>query len=69
MTKCKQDDNGNPIGHANDNPILDTREYIVEFDDSDVTELTANLITESMYAQCDPNGNQYPYLTRQVRIC
>ncbi len=59
MTKHKRDDNGNPIGRANDNPILDTREYIVKFDDGDVTELTANLIAESMYAQCDPNSNQY----------
>ena len=32
------------------------------FDDGDVTELTANLIAESMYAQCDPNGNQYVLL-------
>ncbi len=32
------------------------------FDGGDVTELTANLIAESMYAQCDPNGNQYVLL-------
>ena len=31
----------------------------MEFDDGDVTELTANLIAESMYVQCDPDGNQY----------
>jgi hypothetical protein len=31
----------------------------VEFDDNDQTELTANLIAESMYAQGDPDGNQY----------
>ena len=29
----KRDANGNPIGKANSNPILDTREYIVEFED------------------------------------
>ncbi len=62
MTKRKQGDNGNPTERANDNPILDTREYIVKFDDGDVTELTANLIAESMYAQCDPDGNQYALL-------
>ncbi len=32
------------------------------FDDGDVTELTANLIAKSMYAQCDPDGNQYVLL-------
>ena len=31
----------------------------MEFYDNDQTELTANLIAESMYAQCDPDGNQY----------
>ena len=29
------------------------------FDGGDVTDLTANLIAESMYAQCDPDRNQY----------
>jgi hypothetical protein len=43
---------------ANANPILDTREYVITFDDGDLTELSANLIVESMYAQCDPYGNQ-----------
>ena len=50
------------MGHANPNPILDTREYTVTFDDGDVTNLTANLIAESMYAQCDLDGNQYVLL-------
>jgi hypothetical protein len=35
----------------------------VEFDDEDQVELTANLIAELMYAQCDPDGNQYLILT------
>ncbi len=69
MTKCKQDDNGNPTGRASDNPILDTREYIVKFDDGDVNELTANLIAKSMYTQCNPNGNQYVLLDDIVDYC
>jgi hypothetical protein len=40
---------GNVIGRANDNPILDTRSYVVDFDDGDTTELTANLKAESKY--------------------
>ncbi len=62
MTSRKRDVDGNLKGTANDNPILDTREYVVTFDDGDVTDLTANLIAESMYAQCNPDGNQYVLL-------
>ena len=54
----KRDADGNPIGRADANPILDTRAYIVEFNDGDEAELNANLIAEAMYAQCDPDGNQ-----------
>ena len=57
VTTQKRDLDGNLKGTANENPILDTREYVVPFDDGDVTDLTANLIAESMYAQCDPDGN------------
>ncbi len=62
VTSWKRDVDGNLKGTANDNPILDTREYVVTFDDGDVTDLTANLIAKSMYAQCDPDGNQYVLL-------
>ncbi len=62
VTAQKRDADGNPKGRANFNPILDTREYTVTFDNGDVTDLTANLIAESMYAQCDPDGNQYVLL-------
>ena len=55
----KHDQDGNPIGLANSNPILDTRLYIFHFDDGDQTELTANMIAESLYSQCDPDGNEY----------
>jgi hypothetical protein len=49
MTVHKHDRNGNPIGRANDNPILDTRSYIVDFDDGNQTELTTNMIAELLY--------------------
>jgi hypothetical protein len=54
----KRDTDGNPIGRAAANPILDTREYIVEFEDGNEAELNVNLIAEAMYAQCNPDGNQ-----------
>ena len=53
VTERKRDHEGNVIGRSNANPILDTREYEVKFEDGDVTELTANAIAESMYAMCD----------------
>ncbi len=52
VKSCKRDAEGNPIGQADANPILNTREceYIVEFDDGVEADLNANLITEAMYA-------------------
>ena len=47
------------MGLANPNPILESRQYIVEFEDGTEGELTVNVIAQSMYAQCDPDGNQY----------
>jgi hypothetical protein len=62
ITSQKRDNNSNPIGLANANSILDTREYMFTFDDGDETVLNANLIAEAMYAQCNPDGNQYVLL-------
>ena len=50
---------GNPIGTSNQNPILDTHLYEVEFPGGEMTKLAMNIIAESMYAQCDLNGNDY----------
>ena len=62
VTKRARDSDGNPLGNANDNSILDTRQYIVQFADGDEAELAANVIATNMYAQCDPDGNQYVLL-------
>ena len=55
----KHDANSNPIGRSKQNPILDTHLYEVEFPGREMTELAANIIAESMYAQCDIDGNEY----------
>ena len=34
----------------------------MEFPGDKMTELVANIIAESMYAQCDVNGNENPLL-------
>ena len=59
VTKRARESNSNPLGTANTNPILDTLQYIVEFSDRDEAELAANVIAKNMYAQYDPDGNQY----------
>ena len=62
VTKRARDSEGNPLGTSHENPILDTRQYIVEFNDGDEAELSANVIATNMYAQCDTDGNQYVLL-------
>eukprot|EP00804_Cyclotella_cryptica_P030525 CCRYP_020633-RA/>CCRYP_020633-RA protein AED:0.28 eAED:0.28 QI:0/0/0/1/0/0/4/0/472 len=46
--KRERDAEGNLIGRANNNPILDTHQYEVQFADGEVTELTANAIAEAI---------------------
>ena len=52
----KHNGEGQPVGRANSNPILDTRLYGVEFDDGVVREYSANVIAENLYAQVDEEG-------------
>ena len=54
------------MGRAHTNPILDTRIYQFEFIGGKVTELTANVISESMYTQYDADGNEYLLLDALV---
>ena len=49
---------GEVYGKRNQNPILDTRTYDVEFPDGAFGEYTANTIAENMYSQCDAEGRQ-----------
>ena len=55
----KRGADGSLIGKANQNPILDTRIYNVEFADGQTAELAANVIAQNIYAMCDTEGNQY----------
>jgi hypothetical protein len=55
----KRDADGNPIGIANQNPILDTLIYEVQFPDGHTESYAANIIVENMYAQVDHEGNQF----------
>ena len=57
VTKRLRDANGLPIGTANDNPILDTHMYEVEYPDGHKASLSANAIAQNMFAQVDEEGN------------
>ena len=57
VKRRNKDDDGNPVGRRDANPILDTREYEVEFPDGSIDVLTANTIAEAMYAQVDGDGH------------
>ena len=62
VVRRRVDDNGNPTGKANENPILDTREYEVQFGDGDILEYSANVIAENLYSQVDAEGHRYVLL-------
>jgi len=55
--KC--DHNGLPIGKQNNNPILDTCIYELQFPDGHMEKFAANVIAEYLYSQIDNEGNQY----------
>ena len=59
VTKRLKDAKGQPIGTANENPILDTRMYEVEYLDGYKTSLAANTIAENLFAQVDAEGNRH----------
>jgi hypothetical protein len=55
----KRDQDGKPIGSSNPNPLVDTRGYLVCFEDHGTEETyTANLIAESVYSQIDNDGRR-----------
>ena len=58
VTKRLKDANDIPIGTADDNPLLDTRMYEVEYLDGERASLSANHIAENLFAQVDDEGNR-----------
>ena len=62
MKNRVSDLNGNPIGKRNDNPILDTRMYDLQFPDGSVEQYTANIVAESMYSSIDDDGRMFSLL-------
>ena len=59
VTKRLRDTQVLPIGTANENPILETRIYEVEYLYGFTTSMAANSIAENMFAQADEDGNYH----------
>jgi hypothetical protein len=49
---------GRPVGRPSTNPLLDSRQYEVEYLDGETEILTANIIAENLLAQVDDEGHQ-----------
>ena len=50
------------IGTYNDNPILNSRLYIVAFTDGEVKEFAENILAENCMPQIDSNGHHSLFL-------
>jgi hypothetical protein len=62
VTKRAWDNEGNPIGQRNANPLLDTCEYECTMDDGTVYWYNANVIVENIFLQCNNKGRQHAVL-------
>lgn len=58
VKRRKLDEDGKPVGVPNDNPLLDTRQYEVQFEDGRVEVYSANILAENILAQVDDQGHR-----------
>ena len=66
VTKWLRDADSIPIGMANENPILDSRMYEVEYQDSTKASLAAKYIAENLFTQVDQEGNRHALLDELI---
>ena len=59
VVRHKTDILGKPLGKAHPNPLLDTREYVVELEDGTFNSYFANTMAENLFSQCDAEGRQF----------
>ena len=52
------DENGDPVGNFNANPLIDSRLYEVEYIDGTIEKLTANAIADNIMSQVDEEGHR-----------
>ena len=55
----KRNADGNFVGRKHQNPILDSRVFVVEFPDGDQKDVAYNVLAEHLFSQVDSEGNQY----------
>ena len=60
------DEDGRPVGRPNNNPILDTTQYEVEFEDGEIETMAANTIAENILAQVDEEGHRQMFIDEIV---
>ena len=53
------DEDGKSIGKPSNNPLLDSRQYEVEYTDGTTEVLAANIIAENLLAQVDDQGDRH----------
>ena len=63
VKRRKRDIDGILVGTSNGNPMLDTREYLVELSDGSKDTYSANTIAINMYSQVDLEGKSYLLLS------
>jgi hypothetical protein len=61
-----RDFEGNLVGRSNQNPLLDTSEYKIEYDDGTSDRMFANTIAENIYTQVDSEGRHFVLLNEIV---
>ena len=66
VTKRLRDADGIPIGMANENSILDSRMYEVEYQEGTKASLAANYIAENFFTQVDQEGNRHILLDELI---
>ena len=59
VKKRAVDEDGKPIVKPSNNPILDSRQYEVEYADVNTEIMAANIISENLMAQVDDHDNRH----------
>ena len=62
VKKILKDANFRPIGITNDNSIIYSLMYELEYNDGHTASMAPNLIAENLFTQVDQAGNQFTIL-------
>jgi hypothetical protein len=55
----KRNSEGKYVSRAHKNPILDTRQFTIEFPDGEQQDVSYNILVEHLFSQVNSEGNQY----------